>query len=131
MRLLTVLLTLAVLVVGIQALARGDEGGAGDLDRRVEALETQNLKLEKQVAYLLLREQSLTSYALRAEARGKGLQLMVRRMRQQGFQNRAIPAESRETLLAGLDEIGRDLLEDLPAITREQQAILQAAKRVR
>ena len=135
MRLLTLALTLALLVVGIQALAHGDDNDAVDdaaeLTKKVDALELQNLKLEKQMAYLLSRERALTAYALRAEERGKGLQLMVRRMRQQGFQNRSIPADSRETLLAGLDEIGHDLLEELPVITREQQAILQAARRIR
>ena len=134
MRLLTLAFVLALIVVGAHTLARGEEPAGADAagaPQQVEALQTRCLKLEKQVAYLLAREQALTTYILGAQARGKGMQTMVNRMRSQGFTNRSIPAESRETLLQGLDEIGRDLQKELPALTAQQSALLKAADRIR
>lgn len=134
MRLLTLVLAFALLALGAHTLARGDEppaAGASGLDGQVEALQSRCLKLEKQVSYLLSREEATTRYLLRSEARGKGYETMSQRMRTQGFANKAMPPASRETLLDGLVEIGRDMQEDLPAVTRQQGALLNAADRIR
>lgn len=125
MRTAVALVCLVALLVGASTLARG-ENGARDPD--LEALQKQVEVLEQQVAYLLQREASLTLHALRSEERGRAVQDMVARMRAQGFQNRAIPAESRETLLAGLAQLGKDLQEELPKVTKEQMALLRRAR---
>ena len=133
MRLLTLVLVFALLALGAHTMARGEEppAGAANLETQVKVLEVRCLKLEKQVAYLLSREEAVTKYLLRSEARGKGYEEMSNRMRSQGFANKALPPRSRETLLDGLIEIGRDMQEDLPAVTRQQSALLKSADRIR
>lgn len=128
MRILTLMLTIGVLVVGAHALAWGKDGGD---DTDLAALERKAVVLEKRVAYLLEREADLTKWILASEQRGRALETAVQRMRTQGFANRSIPAPSRETLLDGLGALGRDLGADLPAVTKEQAALLEAAARIR
>jgi len=124
MRTLTLVLTFGLLVLGVTALARGeDEGGqAADLKKQVE-------KLERQVSYLMAREAASTRYLVASDARGAALEAMVAQMLKQGYTNRAIPPASRETLMAGLKALGESLRTDVPVVTDKEAALLKAAQR--
>jgi len=128
MRFLTLVLTIGVLVLGAHVLARGQDEPA---DSEVAQLKKKVLKLELQVQYLLQRETALTQAVLVDGTRGADIERMVRTMRQQGYENRSIPAESRQTLTAGLEALAKSLQTDLPAVTEEQAGILKKAQLVR
>lgn len=128
MRFLTLVLTIGVLVLGAHALARGQDEPA---DSELAQLKKKVLKLELQVQYLLEREAAVTKYVLEDEKRGAGLEQMVGRMREQGYENRSIPAESRQTLTRGLVTLGQSLRTDLPAVTDKQAAFLKKAELIR
>jgi hypothetical protein len=80
--------------------------------------------LELQTTYLASREKALTAYVLETQDRATALGNALRRARQEGFTAGAISAPSRESLLAGLEDLSRQLVRGLPAITKEEQRYL-------
>lgn len=142
MRIVFGILTISCLLLGLHALALGDDsdGGpetatetpapapapaatnaapAGD----AEALRRLSLRLEAlelRVKYLASREESLTQYVLANEQRAKGLDLLAANVRKLGFENRKIPVDSRIALLKGLEGMAKSLRQDLPKLTKEQ-----------
>lgn len=117
MRILASLLLVSTLVLGVHALASGEDGEAV-LKQRIESLELQ-------MEYALSREAALTAYVLRNGDRANALDQLVSTMRQQGFTKRAIPPISRESLLGGLAGMAADLRKDLPALDKDQQVLLK------
>ena len=145
MRIVFGILTISCLLLGLHALALGDDsdGGpetatetpapapaatdtapAGD----AQALRRLSLRLEAlelQVEYLASREESLTQYVLANEQRARGLELLAANMRKLGFENRKIPVDSRIALLKGLEGMAKSLRQDLPKLTKEQASQLK------
>lgn len=117
MRVLASTLLVSTILLGLHALAQGDEGELA-MKKRLEALELQ-------VEYLKSREASLTTYVLGNAERADSLEQLVTRVRSEGFTKRAIPAPSREALLAGLEELAKDLKKDLPERTEKEELQLK------
>src|SRR5262245_50042261 len=112
MRAFATLCLLAVVILGVATWARGDDDPAdAGLRHRVETLELQ-------VKYLTARETALTAYVLANEQRSAGLTEMARDARALGFAAAAVPAQSRERILAGFEAMARSLLADLPHVTK-------------
>jgi len=122
MRTLTLVLTIGLLVLGVTALAHGEDEGdkVADLEKKVD-------KLERQVSYLMAREAATSTFLVASEERGAALEKMVAQMLVQGYTNKAIPPRSRETLMAGLKALGASLRTDVPVLTDKQAALLKAA----
>jgi hypothetical protein len=127
-------LVLALLVLAAYAVARADEP-AGDpverLQQQVQALETRVGALAGEVAYLRSREADLTAFALGHAAWSQDLLALVGRAESQGFLQRAIPVESRQTLLEALKGFAAALGKGLPAVTKAQEQQLRDAEKSR
>ncbi len=117
MRILASLLLVSTVVLGVNALATGDDAKP-TTDKRLDALETQ-------VDYLRSREAALSAYVLRNAARADALDALVTKVTKEGFTKRAIPTTSRESLLAGLKALAADLRQDLPELTEEETLALK------
>lgn len=120
MRTTALALATAVLVVlGAHVLAgAGEPSPMEGLIRRVELLESQ-------AAYLRAREASLSAYVLANGTRAKDLIALADKAETEGFTSKALPAASRETLLAGLRAMAASLSEGLPALTPEETRLLK------
>ena len=120
MRIVTSLLVLVVLVLGAFAVARAHDDPSEKklLQDRLEALEAQ-------VEYLRAREQALTGYVLQNAQRAEGLEEVARRARLAGFEANRVPVDSRKILLKGMESLAVSLRQDLPKLTKEQQALLK------
>jgi hypothetical protein len=119
MRVLLPLCLVAVLVLCVSTLARGDaETDLLVLRGKVETLELQ-------VKLLTAREAAQTAYILANEQRSAGLAQTAREARALGFAAGAFPAASRERILAGMEAMARSLVDGLPVVTKDQ-AELQA-----
>ena len=103
-----------VLVLGLATLARGDDPSAD------ATLQDRVVTLELQVKYLSSREAAMTAYVVANEQRSAGLAQTAREARALGFAAGAVPAESRERILAGLETMSKSLLAGLPVLTKEQ-----------
>ena len=123
MRIAVSLLAVILLVMGFNTLARGDEDPA-----EMKKLKVRIADLEFQVKYLLSREQALTKYMLMNEQRAAGLDQVADGSKERGFTSGAFSPVSREYLLDGLKKMAESLRQDLPAITEEEVAFLQAVK---
>jgi len=123
MRTLTLVLTIGLLVLGVTALARGEDEGTqiADLEKQVD-------KLERQVTYLMARDADVTKFLSASEARGASLERTVALMIQWGYTNKATPARSREALAAGLKALGTSLRTDVPVVTEKQAALLKGSR---
>ncbi len=85
--------------------------------------------LEREVHYLHGREQRLSAYMLANKARADGLTKLASLVRAQGFTQRALPAQSRETLIRGLETLAVSMKNDLPIETKEEAALLADIKK--
>lgn len=117
MRILASLLLVSTVVLGVNALATGDDAKP-TTTKRLESLE---LKVD----YLLTREAALSAYVLRNAQRADALDALVTKVTNEGFTKRAIPTSSRESLLAGLKAMAEDLRTDLPERTEEELLALK------
>ena len=126
MRTLTLVLTIGLLVLGVTALARGEDEGTqiADLEKQVE-------RLELQVSYLMAREVDTTLYVLANQERAGVLERMIALMEKQGYTARSIPAECRETHMRGMLELAKSMKDDVPVVSEEQTALLKAIARVK
>ncbi len=128
MRVIVCTLLLMPLVLGVAVLAaRGDDG---EIDRSTLELKDRVKALELEVQYLRSRDKAITAYVLGNEARAKGLDDIASKCRREGFTQRAIPADSRETLLQGMNALATHMRKDLPAITKEEAALLEQMERL-
>jgi hypothetical protein len=100
-------------------------------DEELKAMRLNLKRLELEVAYLLSREKTMTTYVLEHAERSRSLLEALEATRRQGFTQGAFPAPSREALLAGLEDLARRLVRGLPVITREETALLEEAARLR
>ena len=133
------LLTALLLVLGVHALASGDEPAPADEpaagDEAVSAADAEAFKrlearveaLELEAQYLRSREAALTRYILLNRKRSEGMNRVVAKAREQGFENNRIPAPSRITLLAGLDSLAGSMRSELPELTRAESSLLKKA----
>jgi hypothetical protein len=117
----------SMLVFAAQGLARGGEDEASTPAAQLKVLRAEVDGLQKEVRYLRSREDALTRYAVANEARAAGLQAMVKKARIEGFEANRIPANSRVTLMAGLEKLAASLRADLPKLTKKQTVMLKAA----
>ena len=120
------------LVFGVQFFASGsahgdEEEAAAVKPSDVKAMRAQIGALQKQVEYLRSREDALTAYVLANDARAASFQDYVKKARTQGFLNKAIPAESRTTLLLGLDGLAESMRAELPVPSRAEERMRSAA----
>ena len=124
----TALLVVAALVTGAVAtplLAKDvtdvvpNRGGV-TVEGRLQALEAE-------VARLDMREAALTRYVLANAERGNALLRLADDLVRLGFTARAVPAESREALVAGLRGMGVSLRDGLPMPTPAEKALVDAA----
>lgn len=124
----TALLVIAALVTGAVAtplLAKEvfdvvpDRGGV-TVEGRLRALESEVARLE-------MREAALTRYVLANAERGDALLRLADQLVRLGFTARAVPAESREALVAGLRGMGASLREGLPMPTPAEKTLVEAA----
>ncbi len=128
------LLAVSLLVVGatlgLAGLAHGaDDDAAGPVKPAAfKELRAKVESLEKDVAYLRAREESLTRYIVGNEALAGALEAAVKRSRSQGFENKAMPAESRVTLLRALEDMAHNLRKNVPVLSKEEERLLRAAK---
>ena len=83
--------------------------------------------LEAEVARLEMREAALTRYVLANAERGNALLRLADDLVRLGFTARAVPAESREALVAGLRGMGVSLRDGLPMPTPAEKALVDAA----
>ncbi|MDA1194138.1 MAG: hypothetical protein O2894_03055 [Planctomycetota bacterium] len=122
------------LVLGAQlvgsGLAHGDDEEAGVRAKDFKALQVQVAGLQAQVAFLRAREESLTTYLLANEGRADGIDRIVKATRQQGFENKSIPAESRVTLLAGFEALAASLRDGIPAHSKDEARMLRELQRL-
>ena len=112
--------TLVLAGAGMHALADSDAGDDGA--RAGWAVADRLRALELEVDILQARESALSSYVAANAKRADGLEALANRCREQGFAARALPAESRETLLAGIEALAKSLRKDLPLLTEEDIA---------
>lgn len=126
MRTLTLVLTIGLLVLGVTALARGEDEGTqiADLEKQVE-------RLELQVSYLMAREVDTTLYVLANQERAELMERMVAKMAKQGYTARAIPAECRETHMQGMLALAKSMKDDMPVVSEAQTALLKSIARVK
>ncbi|MCA9314662.1 MAG: hypothetical protein H6806_05610 [Planctomycetes bacterium] len=124
----TALLVVAALVTGAVAtplLAKDvtdvvpNRGGV-TVEGRLQALEAEVARLE-------MREAALTRYVLANAERGNALLRLADDLVRLGFTARAVPAESREALVAGLRGMGVSLRDGLPMPTPAEKALVDAA----
>jgi hypothetical protein len=126
MRVSLALVLLAVLGFGLSTLARTIPARAEDADQEQNRLLKKRIEiLELQVAYLLDREQDLTTYATLHTPRARNLSDSLHRSRAEGFTQAAISSTSRELLLGGLEAEARAMQEKVPVVTKEQQRLLK------
>ena len=129
MRAPTALLALALLVAGagFHAVARGEDEPVVDgqtwQEERIRLLETR-------VRYLMSREEALTNYLMRNEERSVLLAQTARESRREGFTMGAIPTNSREILLAGIERLAANLGEHLPRLTEKEAALARQAAQI-
>lgn len=120
-----------VLVLGVPSFlagsAHGEEEAAAAKASDVKAMRAQIGALQKQVEYLRSREDALTAYLLANDTRAASFQDYIKKARTQGFLNKAIPAESRTTLLLGLDGLAESMRAELPVRTRDDERMRKAA----
>ncbi len=91
--------------------------GTLSVERRLKALETE-------VAYLRSREEAVSRYVLANSQRSTHLQQLAADLVRLGFTARAVPAESREALVAGLRGVANSLSEGLPYASKEERLML-------
>jgi hypothetical protein len=117
MRITASLLFLAALTAGTLAVVHADEGteAADPIALRIEAL-------EMEVEHLRSREQALTAYVVKNEARARGLEEVARRARVAGFEANRIPVESRQILLKGIEGMAASLRDGLPVPSKADEA---------
>jgi len=133
MRIALGLLTLTLLIFGGHALASGDDvepgKSAGEPARKaagtMKQLKLRLEALEMETAYLRSREAALTAYVLLNEQRGRSLDAVTTKAREQGFEKSKTPTPSRITLLTGLEGFAASLSVRLPALTKEEAALLK------
>jgi hypothetical protein len=122
---LSVLAFAVVLGAGFGLLARADDPAAPTPEALAHRLAT----LDLQVQYLLSREKAHTAYVMETQARARALAQALRSARDEGFTAGAISSTSREVLLAGLEDLAKDLTRLLPEVTREEKELLEQANR--
>jgi hypothetical protein len=109
--------------------AGGTSSGAGAAPTGSDPLAAESMLrrielLELQTTYLASRERSLTADVLDMKERGAPRDGALRRVRGEGFTAGAISAPSRESLVAGLEGLARDLQRELPALSKEEERYL-------
>jgi hypothetical protein len=109
--------------------AGGTSSGAGAAPTGADPMSPESLLrrielLELQAIYLASRERALTAYVLDMQERATALGGAMRRVRAEGFTGGAISAPSREALVLGLETLARDLQQELPALTKEEERYL-------
>ena len=118
------------LVMGAQFMgsgaAHGDDGGAVT-PKEVKRMRAQIGALQKQVEYLRSREDALTTYLLANDARGASFEAALKKSTDEGFLNKAIPADSRVSLMKGLAGLANSMRNDLPARSKEEDRQRSAA----
>ena len=120
---------IAALLAGLGGFALAD--AKRDLNARKRmAAEDRLTILEHEVSYLRAREQRLSGYMLANGARADGLTKLASLVRAQGFTQRAMPAQSRETLIRGLETLAVSMKNDLPLETKEEAALLAATNKL-
>lgn len=124
---LTLVLAVALGVVAAPLLA-GEDGPVPE--RAAMAVEVRLNALEGEVAYLRAREDALTRYVAANAQRAAALERLAAQLEQLGFTQKAMPAESREALVAGIRGMGVALREGLPIPTKEERDMLAWVKRV-
>lgn len=125
----TALLVVVALATGVIAgplLAKD----VGDVipDRQAVSVEGRLQALEAEVARLESREEALSRYVLANGERGNALLRMADEMVRLGFTQRAVPADSREALVAGLRAMGASLRDGLPTPLPSEAALIRAAR---
>jgi len=128
MRVIVCTLLLLPLILGVAVL--GARGDSAEIDRSTLELTDRVKALELEVKYLRSRELVLTQYVLGNEARAKGLDDIAARCRAEGFTNNKIPAPSRVTLLNGMNALATHMSKDLPAVTKEEQLLLDQSEKL-
>ena len=128
MRVIVCTLLLLPLVLGVAVL--GARGDSGEIDRSTLELNDRVKALELEVKYLRSRDLVLTQYVLGNEARAKGLDDIAAKCRSEGFTNNKIPAPSRVTLLNGMNALATHMRKDLPAVTKDEQLLLDQAEKL-
>lgn len=118
-----------LLVFGAHLAVSGPVFGADDEAKpaSLKKLRAQVEALQEQVEYLRSREEALTAYALATGDQAATLDAAVKRARTQGFESRAMAAESRVTLLSGLEGMAAGLRAGLPVVTKDQLRLRKAA----
>lgn len=110
--------------------AAGGEDGA-DTTRKLAAHARAIEALELEASYLRSRETAVSTYLAAHVERADALAALAKRCRELGFTKRAIPADSREALLGGVDALALSLRTGLPELTPEQTAMLAKAAALR
>lgn len=129
MRRLPLALLLVAACLAALPLLRADDAGAPPAGRVGMELPDRVLALELELSYLRLREDAVSAYVLANGARAEAIDRMANQMTQLGFAQKAMPAESREALLAGLRALAADLREGLPHATPAEMLALDTLRR--
>ena len=124
-----------LLVFGAQVFvtgaAHGEEEAAPEAkegkEGEVKGLRAQVAALQKQVEYLRSREDAITTYLIANDVRAESLQDHLKKARTQGFLNRSIPADSRTSLLDGLDGLAESMRADLPKRSKAEERMRKEA----
>lgn len=99
----------------------------GEAELRLSAVEQRAKALEAEVEYLRARETTLTKAVLAHGSAAADLSATAAEARAAGFEAAAVPAASRQALLAGLERTARSLSSASPAVTQVEAALLKKA----